>query len=244
MLRIFWISCLACSALTATDAFAADNKQSFNGPYVGGSIGYRKDKLVAHQVFNDGIISAETNTAITKGSGVSGGLIAGYNASLGSNIVLGLEVGFGLESGSSNYNLTADDIADFNASTDADITAASIGRKMQYTVDVAARLGFRPMDNLLVYGKLGYSSARGKLSGNYTTLAGKAKINTPYGRTYGGLLFGGGFEMMFSDNWSARLDYTHVKYEEILIPEYSGLDNRLGIKPKRDQISYAMAYHF
>jgi outer membrane immunogenic protein len=242
MLRVFWISCLACSALATTSAFAADNKLSFNGPYVGGSIGYRKDKLVAQEVFNDGINTVEAGTI--KGSGISGGLIAGYNASLGSNIVLGLEVGFDLNGGSSNYNLTATQISNHNASQGEDLTAASVGVKTQYAVNVAARFGFKPMDNLLVYGKLGYSSTHGELSATATTLAGKVKTNSPYGTTSGGLLFGGGFEIMFADNWSARLDYTHVKYEKNYVLYLSTTDYLFDIKPKRDQISYAMAYHF
>ncbi len=242
MLRVILMTCIACSALNTTDVYAADKKPSFNGPYVGGSIGYRKDKLVVQEAFNNGVISGEAGTI--KGSGISGGLIAGYNASLGSNIVLGLEAGFDLQSGSSNYNYSAEQISDYNDDNGTNFTAASEGVKMQYAVNVAARLGFKPMDNLLVYGKIGYSSAHAKYTGSFTTLAGKININTPYGDTSGGLLFGGGFEIMFSDQWSARLDYTHTKYEEVRAPNLETIDYRVSIKPKRDQISYAMAYHF
>ena len=107
---------------------------------------------------------------------------------------------------------------------------------------IRGRLGFLPIDHLLIYGTGGFAYARIDQSASYTNTApfsGLSSINgicmeasTCYagtrGRTANGWTAGGGIEYALPNNWTIRAEYLYVKldgptnFDEIVIERQIG----------------------
>ena len=118
---------LAISSVVATSAHA----EAFNGIYAGGVVGYDKLTIKA---------TAGGVSASTSGDSISGGLVAGYNAKVSDNVVVGVEVE-GLIGGGK-------------------ITEGTDTLKTDYSATVGVRAGFLATPQLLLYGKVAYARTR------------------------------------------------------------------------------------
>lgn len=114
-------------------------------------------------------------------SGVGGSAFLGYNLPVSPTVFAGLEANFDLSS--------------------ADIDAANL--KADYAYGISGRLGFRPADNVALYGRVGYQ--RGRVTTN-NNLPGEAHENAD------GLRLGAGVEANVSGNVAVRVEYNHTHY--------------------------------
>ncbi len=149
------------------------------------------------------------------GSGLAGGVFAGYDAEIASNVVLGGE--FGLNFGGSGIGLDPADPA-FRLSP-------------RRTIDLTARGGVLVGPESLLYVRGGYSNARYKLR-----LGGDG-----LGENRDGWTIGGGFEQALGNNISARLEYRHSDYGR---DETIDGNARFEGKLRRNQVMGGIAYRW
>lgn len=114
-------------------------------------------------------------------NGVGGSVFAGYNLALSPSVFAGVEANFDLSS--------------------ADIDAADI--KADHAYGISGRLGFRPSDNVALYGRVGYQRGRLTTDNNLPT-------ETHLGAD--GLRLGAGVEANVSGNVAVRVEYNHTHY--------------------------------
>lgn len=146
---------------------------------------------------------SERSNGVTFSANADGfryGAFLGYDFRAGSNAVAGLEVGL------------------------SDSTAKSelLDGRADRTVDVTARAGALVSPTSLLYGRAGYSNARGSdFDGNF-------------GETRDGWLLGAGYEVMLGTSASARLEYNYSQYD----------DADTGVTPKRHALKAGVAFRF
>lgn len=169
---------------TAGAASAQMNAPSFTGPRVGASIGINKgkDKDVLP---SPGETGARKKSVVVRGTG-------GYDLPIGKNAILGAEVGIATcgrdivtRGGASTYR------------TDPGLT-----------LDAIARVGFKPSEQLLLFGKGGWAMQRvttSQTTGN-TTVSVKG--------TERGFLWGAGAEYALTPNMALRAEFDHVKFND------------------------------
>lgn len=176
---------LAAAGAVAALSFGATpaSAETFNGPYVGASIGYNHDRVQGQAPDGTAITATATKDAVDLGA------YAGYNYKLTPRIVIGAEgdVGF----------TTSDRIG---ARTGA--TSASIDPQRQFGLSV--RAGYLVDDKTLVYARGGYTNLRAR-----TTLATGASTV----RDLDGYHVGGGVERAITDHISARIEYRYNNYD-------------------------------
>ena len=129
--------------------------------------------------------SAGVVTAFGKEGAWEGGVHVGGNMQFGA-LVVGAELEGNYASGL-NYDL-----------------GAGAGLKQNWSGAGKLRAGLA-LDNLLVYGTVGYGFARLDPSGTVTS----------DGKYVGGLTLGGGAEFMVSDGLSLRLDYAQTRFDDV-----------------------------
>lgn len=119
-------------ALAATSFTApAVHAEAFNGGYIGAIAGYDKLSLKA---------SAGGATGSVSGDSVSGGIVLGYNATIGDSIVIGAELDALI--GGGKIDTVANDL------------------ETDYTATAGVRAGFLVTPTVLVYGKAAYARTR------------------------------------------------------------------------------------
>jgi len=128
MLKYVFASALA---LATVPAFAADDANAFNGPFVGIQGGWQQDRLGINVGLGSGTL---------KSDGFAYGGQIGYDLRVSPNVVLGAEVALTGRTGS-------EDIGGIEISA---------GR----TIGATARLGYLLGDKHLIYARGGYSNAR------------------------------------------------------------------------------------
>ena len=174
----------AAAALLAGGLIAAVPAQAepFNGPSVGVQAGWNQNKIGA--LDGDlGVVDVDR-----KRDSFIGGVYAGYDYKLGSNVVIGAEAAF---------NIAAKDrVLTHGATVDAIFNP-------RHAFDLSARLGYMVDDNSLIYVRGGYDNllARTTLIGAEGTLSSK--------QSYDGWLVGGGVQRALGDNLSTRLEYRY-----------------------------------
>lgn len=114
-------------------------------------------------------------------NGVGGSVFAGYNFDLSSSVFAGVEANFDLSS--------------------ADIDAADL--KADHAYGISGRLGYRPSENVALYGRVGYQRGRLTIDNNLPT-------ETHFGAD--GLRLGAGVEANVSGNVAVRVEYNHTHY--------------------------------
>lgn len=131
-----------------------------------------------------------------------GGVQAGYNWQVTNNIVAGLETDFQLTKlkGTTQYSL------DRYPDTQFDVTS-----KLEWFGTVRARVGFVPIERVMIYATGGF--AYGKVKSSITRTgpndflgydgANLSKINT-------GWTAGGGTEYAINDKWNLKLEYLYM----------------------------------
>lgn len=175
---------LALGATTMGTAHAQDAAPSFTGPRVGISAGWNQgtDKQVLPGPGETG----------SKKSGIAVRGVVGYDAPIGNFVTLGGELGVGIG---------GRDIVTRNATqqyrTDPGIT-----------FDASARLGVKPTNNVLLFGRAGWAMQRVK-----TTLTNGA-VSVTDKDTEHGFLFGGGAELAVTQNVALRVDYDRTNFSD------------------------------
>ena len=149
------------------------------------------------------------------GSGFAGGIFIGYDGEVGSNIVLGGELGVNWGGGSIDLNPFG--------------PRAEISPKR--TVDLTARGGVLVAPESLLYVRGGYSNGR------YTLRIGDAGIS----ENRDGWTLGGGFEQAIGNNVSARIEYRHSDYGR---DESVDGNARFEGKLSRNQVMGGIAYRW
>lgn len=177
------IVALALAAGTITPAMAQSDGPTFTGPRVGISTGW-----------NRGTVKEDTKQerVLGKRSGVAVSGNIGYDAPIGNAAIIGAEIGIGtggrdvrFTNGASRYNVDPG-----------------------FTMDATARLGFKPTNNLLIFGKGGWAMQRVKTTEviGTTTLRDKG--------TEHGFLWGAGAEVALSKSVALRADFDRVSFND------------------------------
>lgn len=175
------LSSVAAVALTAGLATTA-SAEPFNGPFVGVQAGWSQ-----HDLGTPSTPLGDVGVGRSDDS-VSGGVFAGYDFKLGSNVVIGGEAG---------AHFGADDKIVRNTGN------ALVTVDPKRSIDLTARAGYLVSDYTLLYARGGYTNARVR-----TTVAGPAGALTA-SENRDGWLIGGGLEHALGDNVSARAEYRY-----------------------------------
>jgi outer membrane immunogenic protein len=93
--------------------------------------------------------------------------------------------------------------------------ASSTRTRNLWDATLAVRAGFLPLDNLLIYGKLGVAWGAYNLSYTCCNYAG---VDAPFNGTESaqttatGIVVGAGFEYAIANNWTAKFEYEYIDY--------------------------------
>lgn len=166
----------------ASTAHAAD----FTGPRVELRTGWDRVSI-------DGVRSADPATVDVdaREDGIAYGLALGYDHALGDRVIVGVEAA---------VDLSDNDFAGTVGTLRYDVDP-------KRDIELAARLGTKLTDSILLYGKVGYSNARVKtrLTSGSTTIADSSNGD--------GVRIGGGLEVALTDRVYAKAEYRYTDYE-------------------------------
>lgn len=165
----------AAAAAVATPAMA----EPFAGPYVGAEVGV--DNYEIKEAGADGLSA----------NGIVGGVYAGYDLPLGTNLFAGVEVNASLSGAKSTY----DDGTDV------------LRVKARESYGASARLGYMLNDSTALYGRAGWANTKFKASVNGVS-AGSDRDDA--------LLLGAGVETRIGSNASLRVEYSRVDYSDFV----------------------------
>ncbi|MFM9976983.1 MAG: outer membrane protein [Sphingomonadaceae bacterium] len=133
-----------------------------------------------------------TLDANRNGFGVRG--FAGYDAAIGSLVVVGAELGIG------------------TGGKTTDQAALLAGGRYRvdpgFTYDATARLGFAPAKGFMIYGRSGYRWLRTR-----RTVAGQATGNGVSRVTEKGFTYGGGVEAAITENFALRAEFNRTNFD-------------------------------
>jgi outer membrane immunogenic protein len=221
MLRKILLSSVAFAAVS-TAAFAADlpnRKVAPAAPYVAAPIftwtGFYVGAQVGGGWTSDKMRGYNTATNVygsygkLNGSGVVGGLFAGYNWQM-SNIVLGVEADIEATS------IGPKSVAAYSPAGVLLPGAYSFSESLPWQGSLRARAGYAA-GNALFYVTGGL--AFGQINTKYTTIAGGSLGLTPaeagsasFSSTQAGWTLGAGVEYAFNANWIARAEYRYTRF--------------------------------
>lgn len=183
----------------ATQAFAADMPTkapyyaapvwSWTGLYAGAHAGY------GWASFSIPGVSGSSDM-----DGFFGGGQVGYNWQLPNNFVLGLEA-----------DISAGDISK-TASASAGGVTFSETDKTDWFGSIRGRAGYA-MGRNLFYFTGGYGWAQGKVSISAAVPALGLAASASSSATHGGWVWGGGWEMAWTQNWTLGIEYQHASYD-------------------------------
>jgi outer membrane immunogenic protein len=178
----------------------------WTGFYIGGHVGGAwADSQATELDPGTGAFPTGTVFAKTHLSGFLGGVQAGYNWQIPSNIVLGIEGEFSWAdvSGTATTVSTVPRLLGFQSTTTV--------KESDYAT-VAGRLGYA-INNWLIYGKGGAAWTRTGATG-VQLFANGAQSSTSLVATdwRDGWVVGVGAEWGFAPNWSAKIEYNHFDF--------------------------------
>ena len=202
------------AVFAATSAFAADLPSRKSAPavpyvaapvftwtgfYVGADVGggWTNDKIKSYTTAT----GAPIGTATLNGSGVLGGLFAGYNWQTGSNIVLGLEGDLEATSIAAKKSF-----AYTYGTTAVVIGTAPAKESIPYQGSIRARLGYAA-GNVLFYATGGLAFAQ--FNTKYIDVLSPSSFSS----VKGGWTLGAGVEYAFNNNWTARAEYRYTQFQ-------------------------------
>jgi outer membrane immunogenic protein len=199
---------IASAILVATSTVALAE----GAPYVGVNVGLNNN--------TSNFKNTAGNTSHLNSSGVTGGLFAGYGATVSQNIYLGGEAFLNGGSMSSSTKTTSLGITD--------------KLKTTYSYGVDFIPGYKVTDTTMVYAKAGLVRTRFKLTQNPTpTSTGQG---TAENTVTGGQL-GLGLQTDLTKNVGVRGEFVHTSYNS-----FTAYGNR--IKPANNQVNFGLVYKF
>lgn len=158
--------------------------EPFNGPVVGAQAGWSQNKVGV--LDNDlGVVDVDRSK-----DSFTGGIYAGYDRKIGSNVVIGVEAGF---------NIAAEDRIVAHGPTGPVDTIVN----PQHAFDLSVRAGYLVDDKSLLYVRGGYDNVRAR-----TTVTDLDTILSSKD-SYDGWMVGGGVERALGDKVSTRLEYRY-----------------------------------
>ncbi len=173
---------------------------TWTGFYVGADVGggWTNDKIKLYNL----VTGLPTGTGSLNGSGVLGGLFAGYNWQTGSNIVLGLEGDLEATSisASKTFGFAIPGILPINGT-------AGLSDKLPWQGSLRARVGYAA-NNVLFYATGGLAFAQ--VDTKYWTVGG---ASAPFSSVKSGWTLGAGVEYAFNNNWTARAEYRYTQFQ-------------------------------
>lgn len=202
-------------------ALAEDRSFDWSGSYIGveGGYGHSSMKFDGNSAF-DGRYSDD---------GFIGGIYTGHDWQAG-NFVYGVVADFdGLSVGEEAFGDTL--VGGKGDSYTYDIDWLASGR---------ARLGYTPMDRMLVYGTVGVAAAHFEAL-NYKFPGSQPDTSKFSGVKWGGV-FGAGIEYAIADNWSTKTELLHYEFESI--KPGPGGNAAASFKPSVTAIKVGLAYRF
>lgn len=119
-----------------------------------------------------------------------------------------------------------------NANTELNLLGSTLEMKYDPAWSVGARLGFDLNGATMIYGLVGYSWSKAKVEGLGISLSSDLK----------GWMIGGGLETVISGPWSAKLEYTFIRYDGASLFTSGPLDVR--IDPDVHVVRGALIYRF
>jgi opacity protein-like surface antigen len=174
----------------------AQKKSFFEGPYIGGAIGYTTYKTRFNDpevesfwylVFDDGVTKTSDNL---DGKNINGTISAGHNWIFDKNYLLGLEA-----EASSGKKIV-------HSSTPQ---ASEWGAEINYIVNLRLKAGTIHEDKNLFYVTAGPAMVKAKYSAGYPALENPYPISI--NKTVYGLSYGVGVERQIDDKASVKLEY-------------------------------------
>jgi outer membrane immunogenic protein len=140
-----------------------------------------------------------------------GGAYVGFNHQSG-NIVFGLEGSFAAAdiNGSESGDIPLFGPFGFTAETETDIN---------WLGTATARVGLLVSDNFLIFAKGGAAFAEIESSGTIDGFVSGNWVSIDADETALGFTVGVGGEVMFAQNWSAKLEYNYVRFDDV---DFSG----------------------
>lgn len=167
---------------------------SWTGGYIGVNAGYAGGKFkhpfaVTDELLDETLASGSLNVT---SSGFVGGVQAGYNWQFDNGVIFGAEADF------QGASLKGEVSLDVNG---LDVEA---GTKVNWFGTVRARLGFAPVERLMVYGTGGL--AYGKVK-SYADFNGNGISKS---KTKAGWTIGAGAEYAITNNWTLKSEYLYT----------------------------------
>ncbi|WP_378946768.1 outer membrane protein [Mesorhizobium sp. ANAO-SY3R2] len=217
----------AALALVVPDAYAQNGAYDWSGSYVGVEAGYAHSSV---DFDGDRTKLADSYNE----DGFLGGVYVGHDWQAG-NLIYGVVADFDA--------ISVDDIA-FEA---FDIFGGGKGEAYTYDIDWAAtaraRVGYTPVDRLLVYGTGGLAAAHFEASSYDYPWGG---VSLPSQSDFRGIklggVFGAGVEYAFSGNWSAKTELLHYIFDDIE-PGPGGMPGA-SFSPTLTTVKFGLAYRF
>ncbi len=170
---------------------------NWSGFYVGGHAGYAFGNNDFGFIPEFAELSGLSRTDIFGSRGYSAGMLAGYNVTLGSRWLAGVEADWSWQDIRNSFTLT-----EFGES-------ATLAFKQSWAASVRGRLGYFVTPQTLLFGTVGWSWSRVDMSYNepgFGSVGGSAGIN--------GLQLGIGMETAIAQNWRARIEYLQTLYRD------------------------------
>lgn len=228
----------AIGLLVAGNAFAADAIYqpapemgaaiySWTGGYIGVNLGYAGGKAKHPVSVIDSGTTVASGSLNISSSGFVGGVQAGFNYQ-SDQWVYGVETDFQGSSVDAQTSINVGGLLD-----------AEVGTKLNWYGTVRARIGFTPVERLLVYatGGLAYGETKSYIRLNGDELSAK--------KTKAGWTVGAGAEYAFADNWSLKSEYLYTDLgkanliTEELAPDVVGkLDRKFNFHTVRIGLNY------
>jgi len=190
----------------------------YRGVYVGGQVGH--DAL---STLTTGPREAGTTlTAVFGDLGYTAGLFAGYGAQFG-NLYMGGELEAELGKTHGNHQREGG--------------GRSFAVEKQWSYGASLRAGYVVNDTALLYARIGVVGARFQVDFS----RGSNRLAAQYNET--GIRYGGGMEIPISNNFIARLDYTHTSYPEfsLVTPPNGEIEQ---FHPKEDLFRVGVLHKF
>lgn len=228
-----------------------------DGFYVGGQVGY--DSYRIHESFSAGgpfVVAAEDMFPAVSGSasffaertlngtGVMGGLFAGWGMTFANAWYLGAEI-FANDSAAKSTTRVDADVTVFPFVADAELETTV---QADWSYGITINPGYRINCGTVGYIKLGWQAHRLKTSSDLDVGAFDASTGEVFAdldahhndsHWYNGFAYGLGMETVVWENWSVRGEYTHVDLGHHHI-HHSGVK----LSPSDNQYTLGLVYHF